>query len=177
MTKRSLSGDFLQQMAVASRERVRAARAACPQAELLARAMATPSPPRLRLQAGGFDLIAELKLRSPAAGALKGPRGGRGHARDGLRARGRRRRIRAHGAHAVRRQPGSSAQAAQALAAARRARDAQGFPGGSLPGASRLARPGRAACSSILRMLPRAELEALVDGARAGAVRAARGVR
>ena len=28
---------------------------------------------RLRLQAGGFDLIAELKLRSPAAGRLKGP--------------------------------------------------------------------------------------------------------
>ena len=65
--------DFLQQMAVASRERVRAARAACPQAELLARAMATPAPPRLRLQAGGFDLIAELKLRSPAAGRLEGP--------------------------------------------------------------------------------------------------------
>lgn len=67
------SGDFLQQMAVASRERVRAARAVCPQAELLARAMATPPPPRLCLQAGGFDLIAELKLRSPAAGRLKGP--------------------------------------------------------------------------------------------------------
>jgi indole-3-glycerol phosphate synthase len=68
-----MSGDFLQQMAVASRERVRAARAACPQAELLARAMATPAPPPLRLQADGFDLIAEVKLRSPAAGRLKGP--------------------------------------------------------------------------------------------------------
>jgi indole-3-glycerol phosphate synthase len=68
-----MTADFLQQMAAASRERVRAARATCPQAELLARAMATPSPPRLRLQPGGFDLIAELKLRSPAAGRLKGP--------------------------------------------------------------------------------------------------------
>jgi indole-3-glycerol phosphate synthase len=68
-----MTGDFLQQMAVASRERVRTARAACPQAELLARAMATPPPPRLRLQSGGFDLIAEIKLRSPAAGQLKGP--------------------------------------------------------------------------------------------------------
>jgi indole-3-glycerol phosphate synthase len=68
-----MTGDFLQQMAVASRERVRAARAACPQAELLARAMDTRPPPPLRLQAGGFDLIAELKLRSPAAGRLKGP--------------------------------------------------------------------------------------------------------
>jgi len=67
------SGDFLAQMAAASRERVRAARAACPQAELLARALDTPVPPRLRLQPGGFDLIAELKLRSPAVGQLKGP--------------------------------------------------------------------------------------------------------
>jgi indole-3-glycerol phosphate synthase len=68
-----MTEDFLQQMAVASRERVRAARAACPQAELLAQARASPLPPRLRLQPGGFDLIAELKLRSPAAGRLKGP--------------------------------------------------------------------------------------------------------
>ena len=64
--------DFLDQMAAASRERVRAARAACPQAELLAQAKAAPRPPGLRLQSGGFDLIAELKLRSPAAGRLKG---------------------------------------------------------------------------------------------------------
>ena len=55
------------------------------------RRMATPRPPRLRLQAGGFDLIAELKLRSPAVGQLEGPDGGRGHARDDLRACGRRR--------------------------------------------------------------------------------------
>ncbi|HEY1889788.1 MAG TPA: indole-3-glycerol-phosphate synthase [Steroidobacteraceae bacterium] len=68
-----MTGDFLQQMAVASRERVRLARAVRPQEELLAQAMSTPAPPRLRLQAGGFDLIAELKLRSPAAGRLRGP--------------------------------------------------------------------------------------------------------
>ncbi|MGH8300686.1 MAG: indole-3-glycerol phosphate synthase TrpC, partial [Steroidobacteraceae bacterium] len=64
--------DFLEQMGAASRERVRTARAACPQAELLAQAEATPRPPRLCLQPGGFDLIAELKLRSPAVGRLKG---------------------------------------------------------------------------------------------------------
>lgn len=64
--------DFLAQMAAGSRERAQAARAACPQAELLARALDTPAPPPLRLQQGGFDLIAELKLRSPAAGPLKG---------------------------------------------------------------------------------------------------------
>jgi indole-3-glycerol phosphate synthase len=68
-----MSEDFLQQMATASRERVRAARAACPEAELLARALDTLPPPRLRLLPGSFDLIAELKLRSPAAGRLKGP--------------------------------------------------------------------------------------------------------
>ncbi|HUN71394.1 MAG TPA: indole-3-glycerol-phosphate synthase [Steroidobacteraceae bacterium] len=76
MTKSSgtnSDGDFLAQMAAASRERARTARAACPQAELLAQALAAPPPPRLRLQAGGFDLIAELKLRSPAGGRLKGP--------------------------------------------------------------------------------------------------------
>lgn len=75
MSKRTepRTGDFLEQMATVSRERVRGARAACPQAELLARAMDTPAPPRLRLQSGGFDLIAELKLRSPAAGQLKTP--------------------------------------------------------------------------------------------------------
>jgi indole-3-glycerol phosphate synthase len=67
-----MTGDFLEQMAAGSRERVRAARAACSQAELLARAVDTPAPPGLRLQPGGFDLIAELKLRSPALGPLKG---------------------------------------------------------------------------------------------------------
>ena len=36
-------------------------------------ARATPAPPALRLDARGFDLIAELKLRSPAAGSC-GPR-------------------------------------------------------------------------------------------------------
>lgn len=68
-----MSPDFLAQMAAASRERVAAARAACSQSELLRRAADTPSPPPLRLQPGSFDLIAELKLRSPAAGALAGP--------------------------------------------------------------------------------------------------------
>jgi indole-3-glycerol phosphate synthase len=67
------AGGFLEQMAAASRDRAHAARAACPEPELLARAMDTPRPSRLRLQPGGFDLIAELKLRSPAAGQLKGP--------------------------------------------------------------------------------------------------------
>lgn len=60
---------FLDRMAAASRARVRAARAAESEPRLLARAAATPPAPPLQL--AGFDVIAELKLRSPAAGALK----------------------------------------------------------------------------------------------------------
>jgi indole-3-glycerol phosphate synthase len=59
---------FLERMAEASRVRVRAARAAEGYAALERRALATPEPPRLQLR--GFDVIAELKLRSPAAGGL-----------------------------------------------------------------------------------------------------------
>ncbi len=66
-----MSSDFLAQMAANSRERVTAAKRACSEASLLERARATPLPPPLRSSPQGFDLIAELKLRSPAAGLLK----------------------------------------------------------------------------------------------------------
>ena len=66
-----MSEDFLQNMAASSRERSRIAQAQLPQAEALARAKATSEPPRLIANPGGFDLIAEVKLRSPAAGLLK----------------------------------------------------------------------------------------------------------
>lgn len=59
---------FLERMAAASRARVRTARAHRSEAALLAAARALPPPPPLRLS--GFDIIAELKLRSPAAGGL-----------------------------------------------------------------------------------------------------------
>lgn len=62
---------FLERMAQASRARVRAARGRVGEATLLARARARPQPPALTLR--GFDIIAELKLRSPAAGALAAP--------------------------------------------------------------------------------------------------------
>jgi indole-3-glycerol phosphate synthase len=65
-----VSRSFLAQMADASRARLRAARSERPLAALEAEARRAPPPPRLRLAAGGFDLLAELKLRSPAAGAL-----------------------------------------------------------------------------------------------------------
>jgi len=64
---------FLGEMAAASFARVRAARARLPEAALAQRARATPPPPPLRRAAPGFDLIAELKLRSPAAGMLGAP--------------------------------------------------------------------------------------------------------
>ncbi|HEY1725308.1 MAG TPA: hypothetical protein VGF89_07790 [Steroidobacteraceae bacterium] len=63
--------DFLAAMSESSRQRVAQARARAPERELQARALALPRPPRLKWSAGGFDLIAEVKLRSPAAGKLK----------------------------------------------------------------------------------------------------------
>jgi indole-3-glycerol phosphate synthase len=63
--------DFLAQMARSSAARVAAARERMPAAELAVRAAALPPPPRLELD-GRFDLIAELKLRSPAQGVLAG---------------------------------------------------------------------------------------------------------
>ena len=66
-----MSADFLDQMAAGSRQRAEAAKRACPDADLLARALASPLPPRLKRHAAGFDLIAEMKLRSPAVGQLK----------------------------------------------------------------------------------------------------------
>ena len=69
-----MSGAFLDEMAAGSHARVRAAKQARPEGALAAQAGRTAPPPRLRLDACGFDLIAELKLRSPAAGALAGAR-------------------------------------------------------------------------------------------------------
>jgi len=68
-----LSVAFLDEMADASRARVRAAKEIRSEAALEVHARQTPAPPRLRLDACGFDLIAELKLRSPAAGQLGSP--------------------------------------------------------------------------------------------------------
>lgn len=59
---------FLARMAESSRERVRAARAKEGEAALERRALAQPLAPALLLDT--FDVIAELKLRSPAAGSL-----------------------------------------------------------------------------------------------------------
>ncbi|HTL93354.1 MAG TPA: hypothetical protein VL176_13465, partial [Steroidobacteraceae bacterium] len=64
---------FLDEMSAASAARLRAARARLSEAALLDRAVHAAAAPPLCLSAQGFDLIAELKLRSPAAGALGTP--------------------------------------------------------------------------------------------------------
>jgi indole-3-glycerol phosphate synthase len=61
---------FLDDMARFSALRVTQATARESLAALERRAKSTPPSPRLRLSRAGFDVIAELKLRSPAAGVL-----------------------------------------------------------------------------------------------------------
>lgn len=62
-----MSGDFLQAMATESRRRADAARERIPYDSLDLRARQAAKPPALRLHER-FDVIAEIKLRSPAAG-------------------------------------------------------------------------------------------------------------
>jgi indole-3-glycerol phosphate synthase len=61
---------LLSDMQRSSHARVRAAQARVPEATLRAQIAAGPLPPPLALAGRGFDLIAELKLRSPSQGAL-----------------------------------------------------------------------------------------------------------
>ncbi|MBS0375982.1 MAG: indole-3-glycerol-phosphate synthase [Proteobacteria bacterium] len=68
------AGDFLAAMARGSEHRVAESRARLPAARLAGLVAAQPAPPALRLDAR-FDLIAELKLRSPALGVLAGSAG------------------------------------------------------------------------------------------------------
>jgi indole-3-glycerol phosphate synthase len=63
--------DFLATMAARSLERVERARAMRPQTELTARIRDLDTAPSLKRSAAGFDLIAEMKLRSPALGQLR----------------------------------------------------------------------------------------------------------
>lgn len=63
------AGDFLAGMSASSRARSAAAQARLPENELRARLRDLPPAPSLKL--GDFDLIAEVKLRSPAVGLLK----------------------------------------------------------------------------------------------------------
>ncbi len=65
-----LVSDFLTRMAARSRQRSAAAAAVVPEVELLNVARNVPAAPPLRLSDSGFDLIAEVKRRSPALGQL-----------------------------------------------------------------------------------------------------------
>jgi indole-3-glycerol phosphate synthase len=64
-----MTQDFLSGMAASSRARSQAAQRLLPARELRARIADLPEAPRLVLDV--FDLIAEVKLRSPAVGLLK----------------------------------------------------------------------------------------------------------
>jgi indole-3-glycerol phosphate synthase len=61
---------LLSDMLQTSLRRVAAARERVPEAALRAAVLGTPTPPPLRLDRHGFDIIAELKLRSPSLGDL-----------------------------------------------------------------------------------------------------------
>jgi indole-3-glycerol phosphate synthase len=61
---------LLTDMAAGSTQRLAAARAKLSEAELRERCATLPRAPRLQLSGESFDLIAELKLRSPALGHL-----------------------------------------------------------------------------------------------------------
>ncbi|GAC1306601.1 MAG: indole-3-glycerol phosphate synthase TrpC [Steroidobacteraceae bacterium] len=61
---------FLNAMAASSAERAAQARQREPYAALERRALEREAAPTLQLSQAGFDVIAELKLRSPAAGQL-----------------------------------------------------------------------------------------------------------
>jgi indole-3-glycerol phosphate synthase len=61
---------LLSDMLHSGRRRVAQARERVPEAALRAAVLGTPTPPPLRLDPHGFDVIAELKLRSPSLGDL-----------------------------------------------------------------------------------------------------------
>ena len=65
-----MSGGFLERMAESSRRRSREARGRMSAGELKLRVDELPPPPRLSFSSRGFDLIAEIKPRSPSEGDL-----------------------------------------------------------------------------------------------------------
>jgi len=157
------AGDFLAGMAASSRARSTAAQAVLPARELRARIAGLPAAPKLRLS--NFDLIAEVKLRSPAVGLLKAAAEEDVGARVATYARA--------GAAAVSiltepsrfdgsledLEEGSRALAPLAVPAMRKDFLVDGYQvlEGRLAGASGVL--------AILRMLPRANLEELIDTA------------
>ena len=158
-----MSGDFLSAMAESSRARSAAAQQALPARELRARIAGLPASPKLAL--GTFDLIAEVKLRSPAVGLLKSAAEEYVGVRVATYARA--------GAAAVSiltepsRFDGSLADLA-AGAQALRALDVPAMRKDFLVDAYQVLEgrvAGAGGVLAILRMLPRADLERLIDAA------------
>ena len=162
-----MSAGFLATMAAASRARAQSALATCARAEMERRAFASPAPPSLMLSPRGFDIIAETKLRSPAVGAL------REAADENIAARVQAYAAAGAAAVSVLTEPsrfdGSLqhlAQAAEALAVARGPAMRKDFlvdPYQVME--ARVA--GAGGVLVILRMLARAEIEALMEAAAA----------
>jgi len=65
--------DFLATMAMSSRRRVDAAKGVLSKSTLINSLRGLPRPPALQRSSLGFDIIAEMKLRSPALGQLRSP--------------------------------------------------------------------------------------------------------
>ena len=160
-----MSGDFLAGMAAASRARSQAAQGQLPARALRARIAELPPAPRLKF--GSFDLIAEVKLRSPAMGLLKTAAEEDVGARVATYARA--------GAAAVSilTEPSRFDGSLADLAAGARALEPLAVPvmrKDFLVDAYQVLE-GRAAGAggvlAILRMLPRTELEQLIDAALA----------
>jgi indole-3-glycerol phosphate synthase len=158
-----VSGDFLADMAGSSRARSAVAQAKLPERELRARVADLPRAPALVLK--DFDLIAEVKLRSPAVGLLKEAGAEDVASRVGVYARA--------GAAAVSilTEPSRFDGSLADLAAGSLALAPLGVPAmrkDFLVDAYQVLE-GRAAGAggvlAIIRMLPRAELERLIDTA------------
>jgi len=160
-----MSADFLTTMAASSRARSVAAQAQRSERELRARVADLPAAPALKL--GSFDLIAEVKLRSPAVGLLRQAGEGEVGARVGAYANA--------GAAAVSilTEPSRFDGSLADLEAGSRALAPLGVPAmrkdflvdGYQVLEGRLA--GAGGVLAIIRMLPRAELEQLIDTALA----------
>ena len=158
-----MSEDFLATMAASSLARSIAAQAILPQRELRARIADLPAVPALTL--GTFDLIAEVKLRSPAMGLLKSA------ADEDVGTRVSTYANAGAAAVSILTEPSRFDGSLQDLAAGSRALAPIGVPAMRkdflVDGYQVL--EGRAAGASgvlaIIRMLPRADLEKLVDTA------------
>jgi indole-3-glycerol phosphate synthase len=157
-----MSGDFLETMARGSRERLRTAQRQRSQAMLESALRQLPPAPPLRLHPSGFDLIAELKLRSPAQGQLRGPG-------EDLAARARAYAAGGAAAVSVLTEPERFDGALAHLEDAARALRAPGVPAMRKdflvdPYQVLEARAaGAGGVLVILRMLPRAQTEALIE--------------